>query len=182
MDTVQRVLPLLLPLVGPEGAVQCFLVCTSWRSFCNRTAQLCTALARGRDAEHLWQNALRRSNASTGDDAGRALCLEGGAFLEKSMKWKGNLYEWLQAASQEPDASFLSRGAASAAQSLELQLVQWIGKPQGRYPGSYTLPGHSNLVQSVALSRDGKRAASGSEDTLVKIWNAETGAEVSSLE
>jgi WD40 repeat protein len=37
-------------------------------------------------------------------------------------------------------------------------------------------------VDSVALSRDGKRAASGSSDKFVKIWNAETGAEVSSLE
>jgi WD40 repeat protein len=92
------------------------------------------------------------------------------------------LQEWLQAASQEPDASFLSRGAASTAQSLGLALVQWGCKPQGRYPGSYTLPGHSSTVESVALSRDGKRAVSGSQDKLVKIWDTETGAEVSSLE
>jgi len=106
------------------------------------------------------------------------LCLDGGAFLEKSEGWKGgSLQEWLQAASQEPDESFLSRGAASTAQSLGLTLVQWVGKPQGRYPESCTLPGHSDWVQNVALSRDGKRAASGSED--VKIWNAATGTEVS---
>ena len=35
---------------------------------------------------------------------------------------------------------------------------------------------------SVAFSEDGKRIASGSGDTLVKIWVAETGAEVSSFE
>jgi len=108
--------------------------------------------------------------------------LDGGAFLEKSGGVKGNLQEWLQAASQEPNASFLSRGAASTAQSLGLALVEWVGKPQGRYPGSYALTGHLDIVQSVALSRDGKRAASASDDRLVKIWNAETGAEVSSLE
>ena len=90
--------------------------------------------------------------------------------------------EWLQAASQEPDGSFLSRGAASTAQCLELHLVQWVGKPQGMYPGSYALAGHSDLVLEIAISRDGKRAASVSWDKLVKIWNAETGAEVSSLE
>ena len=200
-DTLQRVLPLLLPLVGPEGAVQCLLVCKSWRSFCNRaelcavagrcavtgrcfcdrTVQLCAALAGGGDAEHLLRNLRRRLNVSTDDDAGRALRLEGGAFRMNSLGWKGNLYEWLQAASQEPDASFLSRGAASTALSLGLQLVEWVGKPQGR-SYAHTLPGHSDTVHSVALSRDGKRAASGSRDAIVKIWNAETGAEVSSLE
>jgi hypothetical protein len=189
MDTVQRVLTLLLPLVGLEGGVQCFHVCKSWRGelkaggFCNTTAQLCSELAGGRDAERLRQNALRRALASalsSGVDAERAL--DGGAFLEKWMGWKGSLQDWLQVASQEPDASFLSRGAASTAQSLGLVLVQWVGKPQGRYPGWYTLPGHSDQVLCVTLSRDGKRAASGSEDKLVKIWNAETGAEVSSLE
>jgi hypothetical protein len=192
-DTLQRVLPLLLERVGAEGAVHCFLaqcfhVCKSWRreleawSFCNTTVQLCSALAGGGDADRLQQNALRRLTASTDVDAERALCLDCGAFLEKSLGWKGSLQEWLQAASQEPDASFLSRGAASTAQRLGLVLVRWVGKPQGRYPGSYTLKGHSECVVSVALSRDGLRAASASEDKLVKIWNTETGDEVSSLE
>jgi WD40 repeat protein len=138
-------------------------------------------LAGGGDAQRLRQNALRRLNAISGVDAER-VCLDGCAFLAKSLGWKGNLQEWLQAASQEPDASFLSRGAASTAQSLGLALLQWVGKPQGRYPDSYTLPGHSDQVFGMALSRDGKRAVSGSDDTLVKIWNAETGAEVSSHE
>jgi hypothetical protein len=187
MDTVHRVLALLLSLGGAGVTVQCFHVCKSWRGelkaggFCNPTANLCAALAEGRDAESLQQNAQRRLDAST-DDAARALCLDGGAFLAKSLGWKGSLVEWLQAASQEPDASFLSRGAASTAQCLGLQLVEWAGKPQGRYPGSYTLTGHSSRVTSVALSRDGKRAASTAEDKLVKIWNTETGAEVHSLE
>ena len=35
-------------------------------------------------------------------------------------------------------------------------------------------------VSSVALSKDGKRIVSGSYDNLVKIWDAATGAEVSS--
>jgi WD40 repeat protein len=162
-------------------------VCKPWRrelearGFCGRTVHLCSALTGGGDAGRLQQNALRRLNSST-DDAERALCLDGGAFLAKSLGWKGTLQEWLQAASQEPDASFLSRGATSTAQSLGLALVQWGCKPQGRYPGSYTLPGHSSTVYSVALSRDGMRAASVSQDKLVKIWETGTGAEVSSLE
>ena len=43
-----------------------------------------------------------------------------------------------------------------------------------------TLTGHTGWVRSVAFSRDGKRVVSGSEDNRVKIWNTETGAEVSS--
>jgi len=40
--------------------------------------------------------------------------------------------------------------------------------------------GHgSGDVNSVAISRDGKLVASGSDDGTVKIWNAETWAEVS---
>ena len=43
-----------------------------------------------------------------------------------------------------------------------------------------TLTGHSDIVFSVVFSPDGNLIASGSWDTLVKIWDTETGAEVSS--
>ena len=45
----------------------------------------------------------------------------------------------------------------------------------------HTLTGHSSGVRSVVFSPNGKRVASGSEDGLVKIWDTETGALVSSL-
>jgi WD40 repeat protein len=38
---------------------------------------------------------------------------------------------------------------------------------------------HAGPVWSVALSPDGKRVVSGSGDELVKIWDVQTGAEVS---
>ncbi|KAJ6564287.1 WD40-repeat-containing domain protein, partial [Mycena capillaripes] len=38
------------------------------------------------------------------------------------------------------------------------------------------LEGHTNLVTSVAFSPDGKRIVSGSYDSTVRIWDAETGA------
>ena len=44
-----------------------------------------------------------------------------------------------------------------------------------------TLAGHSGSVLTVAFSPDNKRVVSGSDDKLVKLWNAETGAEVSSF-
>jgi len=162
-------------------------VCKPWRrelearGFCGKTVPLCSALADPGDAE-LGQNARRRLDASTDDDAERAWCLDGSDFVEKWEGFEGDMQEWLQAASQEPDASFLSRGAASTAQALGLALVQLVGKPQGRCPGWNALHDLSVVLQSVALSRDGKHAASASYDTLVKIWNAETGAEVSILQ
>ena len=42
-----------------------------------------------------------------------------------------------------------------------------------------TLAGHSNMVTSVAISADGMRVVSGSFDKTVKIWDVETGTEVS---
>ena len=43
----------------------------------------------------------------------------------------------------------------------------------------FTLRGHTDDIFSVAFFPDGKRIVSGSEDKLVKIWDAATGAEVS---
>jgi len=162
-------------------------VCKSWRrdmearGFCRKTVQLCSELAEGGNTERLGQNALRRLNASTGD-AERVVCNDANALLQRSKGWEGTLPEWLQAASQEPDASFLSRGAASTARVLGLPLVRCVGTPQGWDPGLSTLAGHSGRVHSVALSADGKWAVSGAGDGRVKIWSVATGAEVSVFE
>ncbi|MBO1054810.1 MAG: hypothetical protein HEQ25_23335, partial [Dolichospermum sp. DET73] len=40
-----------------------------------------------------------------------------------------------------------------------------------------TLSGHSESVQAVAVTADGKRVISGSSDNTVKVWNLETGEE-----
>ena len=162
-------------------------VCRPWRrelearGFCSRTAHLCSAFVVGGNValRQSALDALRQLNAS---DAKRSLGWDGVAFLEKSVGWKGSLREWLQAASQEPDASFLSRGAASTAQSLGVALVHWVGKPQGMYPGDdYALTGHTTQVISVTFSLDGKRVVSASNDKMVKTWDVATGAEVGIL-
>ena len=191
-DTLQRVLPLVLKRVGLEERAQCFWVCKSWRreleawGVCSKTLQLCSTLAEGaedsdRVAELLGQHAQQRLDASTGEPE-RSMCLDTIAFLQRSRGWEGSLPAWLQAASQEPDANFLSRGAASTAKVLGVPLVRWVGKPQGRVPGSYTPAGHSGDVISLSFSWDGKWVATGSEDSLMKIWDVATGAEVSIFE
>ena len=42
-----------------------------------------------------------------------------------------------------------------------------------------TLRGHSGPVYSVAYSPDGKHIVSGSFDNTVKVWDSQTGTEVS---
>ncbi|MFB2836203.1 protein kinase domain-containing protein [Floridanema evergladense] len=44
-----------------------------------------------------------------------------------------------------------------------------------------TLEGHSGSINAVVLSRDGKIIASGSDDTTIKLWNRETGTEITTL-
>ena len=204
VDTLQRVLPFVLGRRALGGAAQCYQICRPWRQqleargFCNKTFQLCSKLA----AEPLEaagdqeekneydpmrsqltrpaQKALQRLNAST-REAERAMCLASNAFVQRSWgqwAWKDDLQEWLQAASQECAASFLSRGAASTAQFIGWPLIQWTGKPEGRYPGFCTLAGHISPATSAAFSPDGKRVVTGAMDCTVKMWDAALGTQV----
>ena len=45
----------------------------------------------------------------------------------------------------------------------------------------HTLIGHSDAVSCVDFSPNGNRVVSGSDDTFVKIWDTETGVEVSNF-
>jgi WD40 repeat protein len=49
----------------------------------------------------------------------------------------------------------------------------------GRYPD---FKGHSEQVNSVAFSPDGKYLASGSRDKTIKLWDVETQREVKTLQ
>ena len=44
-----------------------------------------------------------------------------------------------------------------------------------------TVPGHSDVVHTVTFSPDGERIVSLSNDHLLKMWDAKTGAEVISF-
>ena len=195
-DTLQQVLPLLLECVEPETAAKFYRVCHIWnfqleaRGFCRRTVQLCSALSEGGDkqdgereqlrtrVEHLQQITLQRLN-TTIVPTERAVWVEASAFLQRSWVLGGSLAEWLQAASQEPDASFLARGASSTAQALGLHLVQWVGTVRRNHSSWEEEGVLSDWVHSVVFSQDGKRVASGHGDGRVKVWDTETAAEVS---
>ena len=186
-DTLQRMLPLVMDHLGPEGGTKCVLVCKSWRrelearGFCSKTVKLCSTLAEGEDVVfRLGQDAQRQLDANT-DDFKRAMYLDAVAFLQRWRDREGSLFEWLQAASQEPDESFLSRGAASTAQALGMPLVQWVGKPQGRDPGLWALAFRGGIAFPVEFSPNGELVVTGSAgglSRLLTIWNAATGAEV----
>ena len=45
----------------------------------------------------------------------------------------------------------------------------------------YLLSGHTDTVMSVALSADGSKVVSGSNDRTVKIWSAESGEVLQTL-
>jgi WD40 repeat protein len=44
-----------------------------------------------------------------------------------------------------------------------------------------TFTGHTGAVIALAITRDGKRAASGSPDTTIRLWNADTGEALATL-
>lgn len=61
----------------------------------------------------------------------------------------------------------------------------FIGKPQQTNLREVflinTLSGHTNVISSVAVSRDGKTIASSGDDRNIKLWNLSTGTEIATL-
>ena len=43
------------------------------------------------------------------------------------------------------------------------------------------LSGHTQKVNAVAISPDGRRIASGGDDNAVRVWDTETGAPIATL-
>ena len=193
-DTLQRILPSILEHVGPDVLWPCFRTCRAWRrelegrGFCRRTWQLCSTGATGSHNSawvdcmkmRLEHNGLRHLDAST-LTAEQVPWFDANAFMQR-WNWEGTLHERLQAASQEPDASFLSKGAASTAEILGLPLVQWAGKPQERYRGLCTLTRSGRERCVVAVSPDGKQIVSGSDEKELTLWDAERGGTVRTSE
>jgi WD40 repeat protein len=89
-----------------------------------------------------------------------------------------------QQAANEPDSTAPAR-AAHARMKTGLETRPWfqyVNKPQSRSACLLTLTGHTDSVTSCAFSPDGRRIVSASRDETLKLWNANTGAEMSTLE
>ena len=152
------------------------------QGFCMKTFTLCRALADGNrvDTFQRVQATITRQIGWLPNQDERAWWLDARSLVQRcnSPGGPGNVWSWLQAASQEPDGP-LSRQAAATAKILRQRLVRWSDKPRVRFPGLCTLTGHSGDVMSVAYSPDGKHIVSGSNDGTVKVWDSQTGTEVS---
>ena len=75
------------------------------------------------------------------------------------------------------------------AESLTLALARpWLARdprppaPPHRPQCQQTLLGHTSFVNSVAITPDGRRAVSASEDNTLKVWDLETGEEEKTLQ
>jgi len=155
------------------------------QGFCMKTFSLCRALADWKSYRHSLQRVqatIARQIGQLPNQDERAWWLDARSLVQRcnSPGGPGNVWSWLQAASQEPDGP-LSRQADAMAKILKQRLVRWPDKPRVRFPGLCTLTGHSREVHSVAYSPDGKHIVSGSADNTVKVWDAQTGKEVSVL-
>jgi WD40 repeat protein len=74
----------------------------------------------------------------------------------------GLFWPWSLLFSVLEDATFSSRNR------FKKWLISWIGESLNRFRG-----GHEDSVEAVALTADGRRAVSGSDDCTLRIWNLE---------
>ncbi|MEK6289226.1 MAG: DUF4062 domain-containing protein [Acidobacteriota bacterium] len=88
-----------------------------------------------------------------------------------------------QQAANEPDSTAPAR-AAHARMEVGLETRPWfqyVNKPQSRSACLMTLEGHTSFVVGCAFSPDGSRVVSASWDNTLKVWDAQTGAELATL-
>jgi WD40 repeat protein/nucleoside-triphosphatase THEP1 len=89
-----------------------------------------------------------------------------------------------QQAANEPDSTAPAR-TAHARMEAGLEARPWfqhVNKPQSRSACLMTLAGHTSAVEACAFAPDGSRIVSGSGDHTLKLWDAQTGAELATLE
>lgn len=78
------------------------------------------------------------------------------------------------------DAIFFSSIDTGYAWATNVSMQIWRADVLGRKQAPVS--GHTTIVRSVSFSHDGKRIVSGSHDTTIRIWDAETGKSLKTFE
>lgn len=87
-----------------------------------------------------------------------------------------------QLALNEPDRTAPAQAARVRLQpGSGVSYFHWINKPQSLNRCILTLAGHRDIVNTCAVSTDGKRIISGSSDAQLIVWDASTGQQLRAL-
>lgn len=88
-----------------------------------------------------------------------------------------------QQAANEPDSTAPARVAHRRIEAgLEARpWLQYVNKPQCHSACLMTLVGHTGSVKTCAFSPNGSRIVSSSQDGTLKLWDAQTGAELATF-
>ena len=88
-----------------------------------------------------------------------------------------------QQAFNQPDSTLLSRAAQRRfkAGSEERPWLRWVNKSQDLAAEMIRLTGHTREVNDFAISRDGTRIVSASNDHTLRLWDLASGMELATL-
>ncbi|MEH1882457.1 WD40 repeat domain-containing protein, partial [Nostoc sp.] len=110
----------------------------------------------------------------------RALELSSHVLNENQTQLVGQLWGRLQSFPQPEIQQILKDAAESKSEIPRFRpITASLPTPGGNL--LRTLTGHNNSVLAVAIAPDGKTAVSGSDDDTLKVWDLQTGKEISTL-